>query len=141
MHGDHVEHKGVVSDVTFNSIVIAVDEPCQCEGCAIALVCSGKSPQSETTIVIPRRGHEGFAKGERVSVEASEGARWRAILWAFVLPTIILVAAVVTLTTLYPDLGIWTAFIAVVQVSIYELILYIFRKDLAMSVDWQIRHC
>ncbi|MDE6484382.1 MAG: SoxR reducing system RseC family protein [Duncaniella sp.] len=145
MHSDHVEHIGVVKEVSFNTISIAVEEPCQCEGCSIAIVCMGKSDKEADVINIPRpRGAErdSFHTGDRVRLEAASGSKIKASFWAFILPTVILLACVLLLQSYAPRLGaLLTAVAAAGAVAVYELILYLFRKDLAMSVTWQIRHC
>ncbi|MBD5250203.1 MAG: SoxR reducing system RseC family protein [Bacteroides sp.] len=145
MHSDHIEHIGVIKEVSFNNIAVSVEEPCQCEGCSIAIVCMGKSENEADIINVPRpRGAErdSFRPGDRVKLEAAPGSKLKASLWAFILPTVILLAAVLLLQSYLPDLnGLLTAAIAAGAVAVYELILYLFRKDLAMSVNWQIRHC
>lgn len=145
MHSDHVEHIGVVKEVSFNNISVAVEEPCQCEGCSIAIVCMGKSENEADIINIPRprgAGRDSFHPGDRVRLEAASGSKLKASFWAFILPTVILLTAVLGIQGYAPDLGpLLTALIAAGAVAVYELILYLFRKDLAMSVTWQIRHC
>ncbi len=145
MHSDHVEHIGVVKEVSFNNIAVAVEEPCQCEGCSIAIVCMGKSDKDADVINIPRprgEGRDSFRPGDRVKLEAASGSKLKASFWAFILPTVILLTAVLLLQAYAPRLGaLLTAMIAAGAVAMYELILYLFRKDLAMSVSWQIRHC
>ncbi len=142
MHSDnHVKHYGVVTEITFNSIVVRVDEPARCEGCAIAVTCSNKPGEGAETIVIPKPRNSIFAPGDRVSLEASSGSQLKASFWSFILPTAILVAVVLYLSVCHPTLGFWTILIAVGAVAVYDLILFTFRKDLAMSVKWQIRHC
>lgn len=145
MHSDHVEHIGVVKEVSFNNISVSVEEPCQCEGCSIAIVCMGKSDKEADVINIPRplgSERDSFRPGDRVRLEAASGSKIKASFWAFVLPTAILLAAVLLLQSYVPTLGgLLTALVAAGAVAVYELILYLFRKDLAMSVNWQIRHC
>ncbi|MCM1519829.1 MAG: SoxR reducing system RseC family protein [Lachnoclostridium sp.] len=143
MHSDHVEHKGIVEKVTFNSIVIRVDEPCQCQGCAIAVVCSGKTEGEDSgeVIVIPRPRDRQFNVGDRVALEATSGSQLRATFFSFILPTIILAAVILSLYSTHPGWGFWIVLLAVAAVAVYDLILFLFRKDLAMSVHWQIRHC
>lgn len=144
-HSERMEHTGVVKQVSFNSIVVSVEEPCQCEGCSIAIVCNGGQEKSRDEIVIPRpRGEarDAFSPGDRVKLEATSGSQLRATLFTFVIPTIIILAAVLLLLAYAPGLGKpLTVLAAIGAVAVYELILYLFRKDLAMAVTWQIRHC
>lgn len=141
MHSDHVEHRGVVKEVTFSSIIVRVDEPCHCEGCAIAVVCGNKPAEDEDLISVPRPRGRQFEVGDRVRLEATSGSQLKAAFWSFVMPTLIILAVVIYSVTCHPELGFWAVIIAIGAVAIYDLLLFLFRKDLAMSVHWQIRHC
>lgn len=93
---DHIDHQGVVTsiDAAHNTVMVRVDDEGECGSCPAAALCSGHiDPANLVKIITPHAGL--YRKDDIVTVRGTERMHHRAIMYATVLPCIILVAVMV----------------------------------------------
>lgn len=134
---DSVTHAGIVEDTGPGRITVRVqDDSCNCGGCSISAICSGKSAESSLITVSPCPDAHLFRSGDRVTVTASPQSTLISTLWLTVIPTVILVAVVLTGAAF--DWGIWAVIAGVGTVVVYDGLLFLFRRRLASQLKWKI---
>lgn len=137
MSKDDVTHRGVIESVGAGVLTIRTEEACKCDGCAITALCNTKGGGHELLTIDTPQASE-FSPGERVEVTASSGSTLRATWWALILPTLIFGVSVVGLRLGFPQLGGWSLAIGFALLLLYDLFLYLCRRQLAQKITWKV---
>lgn len=140
MKKDSVTHRGVIKAVTPTSITILTDDDCRCDGCAVVALCnkSGEGDGGETvTIDLPDASR--YRPGQRVEVTASSSATLRATLWALIVPVILFIGVLLGCNLWCSCSDTFSILMSFIALSIYWLLLWVFRRRLATGLRWQVR--
>lgn len=135
---DSVSHRGIVEKVGYDFVVVKVKEDdCNCEGCSITALCTGRSVEGPLLTVKPcPRAADRFKAGDRVRLTASSGSTLFSSFWLFIVPLVILVAIV--LFGASEDWGIWSVIAGVGAMLVYDAVLFSFRRRLASRIRWDV---
>ncbi len=125
----HIEHSGVVKEVNPEAIVVDVIVLSACDKCHIKGACHTSSETAQRIVEIARKDDKLFVVGEKVTLFFSERTGLSAVLWAYVIPVIIILLALVTMLELEVSEPI-SALASLIFIFTYFIILYIFRADL-----------
>lgn len=93
---DHIDHTGVVvsTDPSKNTVTVRVDDRGECGSCPAAALCSGHNDPSNLVDITTH--HAGlYRKDDIVTVRGTEKMHHKAIMYATVIPCIVLVAVMV----------------------------------------------
>jgi sigma-E factor negative regulatory protein RseC len=132
--GERVEHDGVVTRVTGQSVTVTIECQTACEECRAREAC-GITGGGTREIVVLHPGVE-VAVGQRVTVRVGSGNAARSALLAYVLPSVLLVAMVAILS---PRLGeVMVAVIALLSVAAYFFLIFLCRNALARTIKFTI---
>lgn len=93
--------------------------------------------KAEKIVEVPTADWQRYAVGDSVVVSISEGLGLLAVLLAYLLPAILLIAAIVLTATLTGSEGL-AALVTLVVVALYFLILYRFRDRLQRKFSFSI---
>ena len=130
-----IRHSGIVEQVAGNRAVVRIGQTSACAGCHAAKMCMAsehKDKRIEGVLLEPVQA------GDEVEVQVRETLGWLAVLLAYIVPFILLVAAVAGFNKLgWSEAQAGTA--ALVSVAVYYVILRLFRNKLQRTFTFEIR--
>lgn len=133
---DITTRRGVVIKSEGNLLTVKVSSDCHCEGCAIVAFCGSKNDDDLVVLHTPLAPR--FSPGDMIEFEPSSGAQWKSILLAFVMPIIIILAAILTLLNLgYSEVTAALA-AAIASVVYFGVLGLMFGRRLEFSMNWKI---
>lgn len=136
MSENKVLHDGVVAAISGKELKIKIEARAACGSCAIKSAC-GMSETKEKEIVVANDKAGGFNVGDKVTVAMSVSQGGKAAFYAYLVPTVILVAAILVLAAFGLSEGI-IALAAVALLVPYYLILYYNRDKLKEKFSFDI---
>lgn len=130
-----VRHNGIVERVEGDTAVVRIAQTSACAACHAAKMCMASESREKR---IEARMVEPMNVGDEVEVIVREQAGWLAVLLAYVLPFVLLVAAVAVLGQLgWSEVQAGTA--ALLSVAVYFVILRMFRDKLQRQFTFWVR--
>lgn len=137
MSAGEISHIGVVKEITSENISVEIISESACGSCSVAGLCSAAEAKKKE-IVVTAGPFDNYSVGEQVKVVLRQSMGLKAVLLAYVLPLIILMALVVSLS--YTGIGeLATGLIGICGVLLYFAILYFFRRRLAREYVFEIK--
>lgn len=99
-----ITHKGVVTEIFPDAILVTIRSESACGGCRVRKQCAmGES--EDKTLAIPSAQASCFEKGETVEVVTEQAMGIKAVVWAYVLPFLSVMTALLVL--LQAEQGNW----------------------------------
>lgn len=130
-----IRHNGIVERVEGDTAVVRIAQTSACAACHAAKMCMASESREKR---IEARMVEPMNVGDEVEVIVREQAGWLAVLLAYVLPFVLLVAAVAVLGQLgWSEVQAGTA--ALLSVAVYLVILRMFRDKLQRQFTFWVR--
>ena len=130
-----IRHNGIVERVEGDTAVVRIAQTSACAACHAAKMCMASESREKR---IEARMVEPMNVGDEVEVIVREQAGWLAVLLAYVLPFVLLVAAVAVLGQLgWSEEQAGTA--ALLSVAVYFVILRMFRDKLQRQFTFWVR--
>ncbi len=124
---DKIEHEGVISKINKGKAWVTIVQNSACADCHSKSMCQ-LSEQKEKTIEIPDIDSS-FQAGDKVTVVGSASLGLQAVLYAFVIPLILIVIMLaVCLRFSMPET--MAALAAIAVLIVYFIVLYILRDKL-----------
>ena len=134
---EHVSHPGVVVGINGEDLEIEILSSSSCGSCGIKSAC-GVSELKEKRITVPKPADKEFIVGQPVSIIMSTRQGNIAALFAYFIPTFLVVAIIMILSNL--SVKEWLAALAGIGVvAVYYGILYFFRDKLKSEFKYEIR--
>ena len=130
------EHKGNITKIDNNTITVKVLQLSACAHCEGKKFCT-LAESKEKEIEISVKNPTDYAVGEEVVIEAQTKQIFTAVLWAYVLPLILLFAGVGVGTALEMQ-EVHTALLGLVAVVVYYGFLFAINKILSKSLEFKI---
>ncbi len=141
---DMIEHKGRIESISGNCIKVRISQTSACSGCSARSLC--QSSESKEKVVEVKFGGLGSASrydrlkvGDEVTVCGSAEMGRDAILLAFVVPQILLVAAFVAATVLMGKSELTGIGMALAVLVAWYLLLYAMRVRLSRRFVFSIK--
>lgn len=130
-----IEHRGIISKKNGKTPEIKLKKSDGCEKCPISSCCSTKS----TDKVVVEENDEVFSVGDKVVVCVSDKAEKLGVLLSYILPSVILFVSLLAgfASNMTED---YCAYGAIAALSVYYLLLFIFRKKLDNVAKITIKH-
>lgn len=134
---DYIEHEGVVTELTDNTIRVEIVSKSACSSCHAKGMCSmGDMKVKYVEVDDPNASL--YEKGECVNVVLRKSLGYKALIYSYVFPLVIMMFLLLLLSEMgYPDLNIGLAVLA--SLAIYYLLLWIFKdkfkKDFVFTVE------
>jgi len=136
MSENKVLHDGVVVAISGKELKIKIEARAACGSCAIKSAC-GMSETKEKEIVVANDKTGEFNVGDKVTVAMRVSQGDKAAIYAYLIPTVILIVAILVLATFGLNEGI-VALAAVALLVPYYLILYYNRNKLKEKFSFDI---
>lgn len=131
-----ISHEGIITGIDDNNVQIKILSKSACASCNIKGACN-MSEMKEKIISVPRPEDKNFSVGQEVKISMGLGQANRAVIFAYVIPVIILVGMIFILNALKFDEGI-NALISIGSLVPYYLVLYLFRNKLKRKFEYEI---
>lgn len=131
-----VAHKGIVEKIEGPHVFVRIVQKPACESCAAKNSCSVHKDKTLLVDVITDRQ---FEKGEAVVLRSTPHMEKKAVLWAYILPLLIIILSLFITINLSGKelLGV---VISLSSITLYYVILYFFRNKIHRKFTFKIEH-
>jgi len=120
-----IQHKGTVISVTEQQVLVEIINRTACAGCRAKTLCS-LSEQKEKQIAIASLPGQSWSIGEEVIVSLKTSLGFRAVLLMYLLPLLVLLTVLFTLSSLGVS-ELITGLAALVAPAFCYLVVWLFR--------------
>ena len=130
------EHKGNIIKIEGNLITVKILQVSACAHCAEKKFCT-LAESKEKEITVSETNPEAYSIGEEVNIVTQKRQVFTAVLWAYIMPLILLFIGVGVGRLLnLPE--VHTALLGLVAVAIYYVFLMAINKILSKSLEFKI---
>ena len=133
---DIVSHNGIITDISNDEVQVKILSKSSCVSCNIKSACN-MSEMQEKIITIPAPKDKNLSIGDNVKISMRIGQANKAVVFAYIIPLIILVSMIFILNALKLEEGI-NALISIGSLIPYYLILYLFRDKIKRKFEYEI---
>lgn len=133
---NRISHEGIVTKIDGENIEVKILSKSACAACSIKGACN-MSEMQEKIITIPAPKDKNLSIGQEVKISMGLGQANRAVVFAYVIPLIILVAMIFILNVLKIKEGI-NALISIGSLIPYYLILFLLRDKIKRKFEYEI---
>ena len=136
---DKIEHKGTITEITNNKIVVRIISSSMCSSCHARGVC-GSLDSKEKNIEVKTTYNSRYRIGDEVTVCLEQKMGYKAVLIGFFLPFIVLfITAFLFNKFIFPTNEVLTALSSLLAVAIYYFIIYALRNKIDKEFYFQIK--
>ena len=126
---DIAEHKGIVTEVTDDLVRVKIESVSACAACHAKGLCS-MSDKTDKIIDVKRSQLKNeYHVGDEVTVVASSGKGLLAVVFAYIIPAIVAVAAIAVMLSVGAN-ELMASVVAIALVAVYYFVLYLLRDKL-----------
>ena len=134
---ERVSHDGIITGINGDEVEVKILSKSACVSCNIKGACN-MSEMQEKIITIPAPKDKNLSIGQEVKISMGLGQANRAVIFAYVIPVIILISIIFILNALKIDEGI-NALISIGTLIPYYLILYLFKDKIKRNFEYEIQ--
>lgn len=132
-----IYHDGIVESSHNGCVKVLITQTAACASCKIAKHCNA-SEAKEKIIDVYVNNADDFAPGDHVTVSMSAGNSYHAVMLAFGVPLIVMVAVILLVYLWTKDEGL-AAVVGVASLLPYYLVLYLIRDKLSRKYAFVIK--
>lgn len=132
-----ISHEGIITNINNDSIEIKILSKSACASCNIKSACN-MSEMQEKIITIPAPKDKNLSIGQEVKISMGLGQANKAVIFAYVIPVVILISMIFIFNALKIEEGI-NALLSISSLLPYYLILFLFRKKLKRKFEYEIQ--
>ena len=129
-------HKGTVKAIEKDKLTVQISQTSACAACKVAGYCNA-AESKEKVIDVFCDSVAKYKVGQQVTVSTSGQVASKALLWAFGVPFVLLMAVLVLVLLLTGNEG-WAALGALVALIPYYLILWLLRDKMREQLAFKI---
>lgn len=129
-----IKHTGTVTGVNKDSVTVRVEQRAACAGCVSQASCTLSSEKKDRLIVVKHRQPTLFSVGEKVNLVSTQRKIYTAVLIAYILPLIGMMAVVIG-CVLWLNNEILAALLGLAFCGIYALFLYFLPKKYVQKLQ------
>ena len=133
---NRISHEGIVTKIDGENIEIKILSKSSCVSCNIKGACN-MSEMQEKIISIPAPKDKNLSIGQEVKISMGLGQANKAVIFAYVIPVVILISMIFILNNLKIDEGI-NALISIGTLIPYYFILFLFRNKIKRKFEYEI---
>ncbi len=134
---NRISHEGIVTKINSDIIEVKIISKSACASCNIKTACN-MSEMQEKTISIPAPKDKNLSIGQEVKISMGLGQANRAVIFAYVIPVVVLISMIFILSNLKIDEGI-NALISIGTLIPYYLILFLFKDKIKRKFEYEIQ--
>ena len=132
------EHDGIVTAVSQGKVTVKIHSVSACSSCEAHGSC-GFAEAKDKEFEIDTPEWEQFQQGDIVTVSIRHSLGFEAVLWAYILPAVILLTSILTLLHFIASEGL-AVLISLVVLALYFVVLYQFRDRLQRHFSFGVEH-
>ncbi|MDD2530413.1 MAG: SoxR reducing system RseC family protein [Bacteroidales bacterium] len=134
-----IEHKGRVSDIQDNKIIVTIISKSMCASCHAKGACiSGDS--KEKIIEVKTSNLSNYIIGDEITVCLERKIGFKAVLIGFFFPFLVLISVfILAYIFISPNSEIITAAISLSAVTLYYFIIYLLRNKIEKEFHFKIK--
>ena len=136
MSEETVSHEGVITKIDGDTLEIKIIAQSACAACHAKSACT-MSDQAEKVLTVPKPEGQEFQLFQKVKVVMAVGQGNKAAILAYLVPIVLLLAALFICIGIGLSEG-WAALIGIVVLIPYYFILYLRRDQLKKKFDYRI---
>lgn len=137
MKARRIEHNGTVERIMSHTVVVSIAQETACAACFVASLChSADKEQKSIEIVTPEASK--YEVGQPVTIVGEVGLGLRAVIWAYVVPILLVVGVLMFVSYLTAREGL-AAVIALSSLVPYYIILYGLRGMLQRRFSFSLK--
>ncbi len=133
-----IEHQGVIKNIADHKVSVLILQQSACSSCHAKGACTAADSKEKMVDIDDYTGK--YKINDLVTVVGQKSMGYKAVLWAFVVPIIILVAILVISVTHWSFGEIEAALAAMLSLVPYYAILYALRNRMANSFKFTIKN-
>ncbi|NLJ01800.1 MAG: SoxR reducing system RseC family protein [Bacteroidales bacterium] len=133
-----IEHEGIVEKISGNLVTVRILQQSACSACHAKDMCMAADSKEKLVEIPDVTGP--YRLNDRVIIEGKESIGYKAVLWAFVIPLLILLATLVVSLTVWEFNEIEAALTSMAALAPYYLVLYLLRDKMAKSFRFNIKN-
>lgn len=133
-----IEHQGVITDIAGHKVSVTILQQSACSSCHARGACTAADSKEKMVDIADYTGK--YKANDLVTVVGQKSMGYRAVLWAFVIPIIILVSILVVSVNAWGLGEIDAALAAIISLVPYYAILYLLRNRMAGSFKFTIKN-
>jgi len=126
---DIAEHKGIVTEVTDDLVRVKIESVSACAACHAKGLCSMSDKTDKIIDVKRSQLKKEYHVGDEVTVVASSGKGLLAVVFAYIIPAIVAVAAIAVMLSVGAN-ELMASVVAIALVAVYYFVLYLLRDKL-----------
>ena len=131
-----ISHEGIITNINKENIEVKILSKSACASCNIKTACN-MSEMQEKIITIPAPKDKNLSIGQEVKISMGLGQANRAVIFAYVIPVILLISMIFILNALKLDEGI-NALISIGTLVPYYFILFLFKDKIKRKFEYEI---
>ena len=136
MTNETISHEGIVTSITDDELEIKILAQSACAACHAKSAC-GMGEQAEKILTVPRPKGRDFSLNQKVNVQMAIGQGNKAAVLAYLVPFVILLAALFACLGLGLGEGL-SALIGIAALVPYYIVLYTQRDKLKRRFEYRI---
>jgi len=134
-----IEHEGIVREIRPENVKVGFVAQPGCVGCHAKGVCNLEQQNGEI-LDVPFYGGEKFKIGEKVKIIIKESMGLKAVLYAYLLPFILVIISLIVFVSIFgDDQELKAGFMALSILVPYYFMIYIcrgkFKKDFSFTIE------
>ncbi len=132
-----IEHEGIIEKISGDQITVRIVQKSACSACHAKGACMAADSKEKLVNISDSSGQ--FYEKEKVIIEGKESMGYSAVLWAFVIPLIILILTLILSLNYFKLSETEAALSSIIALVPYYLILYLFRNKMANTFKFNIK--
>lgn len=132
-----IEHEGIIDNINGNQITIRITQNSACSECHAKSACMAADTKQKMVDVVDDSNQ--FKLNEHVILLGKTSIGYRAILWAFVIPLILLITVIVATTSIWHFNELQGAMMALFALIPYYSFLYFARFKMGEKLAFTIK--
>ena len=132
-----IEHEGTIDNIKGNEYTIRITQSTACSECHAKGVCIAADTKVKMVDVLDTSGR--FKLNERVLLSGKTSIGYKAVLWAFVLPLILMIGVVFASVSIWHVGELQAALLSLVALVPYYALLYMVRRKMGEKLAFSIK--
>lgn len=132
-----IEHEGTIDNISGNQYTIRITQSTACSECHAKGACMAADTKEKMVDVLDTSGQ--FKLNERVLLSGKTSIGYKAVLWAFVLPLILMICVVFGSISIWHVGELQAAFMSLLALVPYYVILYMVRRKMGEKLAFSIK--
>lgn len=134
---NQISHDGIIKQIDDQKIIVSIVSMASCASCQVKGVCSASDVEEKILEVKKKPGME-YKVGEFVTIVTNQNVGAWAVMFGYVFPLIVVVIALIVLTTVMEDEGV-AGLIAILLLVPYYAGLYLSRQKMSDSFEFTLK--